>query len=233
LKVADFLVENNMVDDRIHQKILAQLDSWNLYNADQLLHNIKVSEYNYFKYIIYNMEEADRRLWRTVLSHYSNYDSYSFKTKLFFNKDITHVWLKNMLKYDYGIQEYIWYNYDGDDIFNFLMHILRINPRFNNYGIALLSTMPRDRWRWPYDLINQRLSYRHTIIKKYKEYTPIVRRGEIKSRAVVDLSWSQDISWVVWDNNTLTWSDSKKDFAYCQQFKNKISVYIKCIKSIE
>jgi hypothetical protein len=27
LKVADFLVENNMVDDRIHQKILAQLDS--------------------------------------------------------------------------------------------------------------------------------------------------------------------------------------------------------------
>jgi hypothetical protein len=52
-----------MLNDTSHQKVLAALDSWNIYNADQLLHNIKVSEYNYFKYIIYNMEEADRRLW--------------------------------------------------------------------------------------------------------------------------------------------------------------------------
>jgi hypothetical protein len=63
LKVIDFLIKNNMIDDVIYKKILTDLDSWNIYTRDQLLHNMKVSEYNFFKYMIYNTEEGKRRLW--------------------------------------------------------------------------------------------------------------------------------------------------------------------------
>jgi hypothetical protein len=62
LKVADFLIQNNMVDDVTYKKILADLNSSNTYTIDQLLHNTKVSAHNYFKYLIYNIEEAESRL---------------------------------------------------------------------------------------------------------------------------------------------------------------------------
>lgn len=235
LKVADFLIQNNMVDDVIYKKMLADLNWWNIYTIDQLLHNTKVSAYNYFKYLIYNVEDAESRLWYTLWSPFLDYQSYSFKTKLFFDKDLTHLWLKNILKYDNRISKYI--TAYGLDTFSFLVNSLFTNPRFNNYGIALLSKVS-PRWSSEYYSINNRLSYRDKLLQKYQNYTPTIIREEIITGSDVNLSWSQNIlSWIVLEGNNLTWdidsSDVKKDFAYCQQFKNKISLYMKCIKSIE
>jgi hypothetical protein len=241
LKLADFLIENNMIDDVIYKKILADLDSWNIYDTEQILHNKKVSEYNYIKYIIYNMKEAESRLWYIPFSDASNrFYGYLFLTKYSFDKDLTHIWLKNILKYDKSkksIWEYIWYR--NDSIYT--PSLLILNPEFNNYGIGILSTIRSyNDFLFLYRDINNTFSYRDTIIQKYKNYTPIVIRDGIKTDLVIDLSWWQDILWwIVLEVNNITWStDSswlniKKDFAYCQQFKNKISVYMKCIKSIE
>jgi hypothetical protein len=216
-----------MLNDTSHQKVLAALDSWNIYNADQLLHNIKVSEYNYFKYIIYNMEEAEHRLWHTPFDvSYALFD-YLFLLQPFFDKDLTHILLKKILKHDENIRTYVWYHKYNSSIINLLL----INPKLNNYGALLLSSIS-SIWWFEYNDINNTLSYRDTIIKKYKDYTPTIIIEKIRTGAVVALSWSQYISWLVSEDNNLTWSDSKKDFAYCQQFKNKIPLYIKCIKSL-
>lgn len=239
LNVADFLIENNMIDDVMYKKMLADLELWNTYDGDQIFHNMKVSEYNFLKYMIYNTEEGERILWGNLseILFNSKNDNYFTQNKMFFDKDLTHIWLKDIVKNNAeNFEKYIIIDYDEFLMPNILISILLDNPSFNHYGIVLLREFI-PRLSWLYTRINDTISYRDTIIKKYKDYTPTIIREEIRTGAVVDLSWSQNISWVVLANTSLTGTsdvwDIKKDFAYCQQFKNKISVYIKCIKSIE
>ncbi len=240
LKLADFLIENNMIDDVMHQKMLADLELWNIYDTEQILHNMKVSEYNFWRYMIYNPEEWKRRLWWIFLSNEKSWRSNDVQQQFFFDQDLTHTWLKNILKNNTEIRK--WYKYNQSynyDTTNGADPLVKYwnNPEFNIYGYRLM-TIKFPGFDGVIKRLIERLSYRDRVLQKYKDYTPTIIREAIGTGAVEVLSWSQNTSWsILWDDDNLTGDidvgETKKDLAYCKRFKDTMSLYMQCVRSIE